>query len=56
MGIPEAWVVDLIGELVEVYRTPSPQGYPDVRRVRRGEYLSPAAFPDVSLSVDEIFG
>ena len=51
MGIPEAWVVDLIGELVEVSRNPSPQGYLDVRRVRRGESLSPAAFPDVSLSV-----
>lgn len=53
-GVLEAWVVDLHGEVVEVYRKPSPEGYLEVQRVRKDQSLSVEAFPDLSLSVDEI--
>lgn len=54
--IPEVWLVDLAGEGVEVYRTPTPQGYREVQHARRGQRLIPQAFPDVDLTVDEVFG
>ena len=53
-GIREAWLVDLQGEVVEVYRQPSSEGYREVRRFHRGDAISPQAFPDVVLAIDEI--
>ncbi len=55
-GIPEAWGVDLGQGEVVVGRDPSPEGYRTVRILHRGEALSPLAFPDLTLSVDEILG
>jgi Uma2 family endonuclease len=55
-GIPEAWVVDLAREEVVVGRDPSPEGYRTLQVARRGETLTPLAFPDLILSVDEILG
>jgi Uma2 family endonuclease len=55
-GIPESWLVDLSSATLFVYRRPSPEGYQDVRACRRGERVSPEAFPDVVFTVDEIFG
>lgn len=55
-GISEVWVVDIVEELVEVYRQPSANGYAEVRQFRRGENLSLQAFSDVVLSVDEVLG
>jgi Uma2 family endonuclease len=49
-AIPEVWLVDLRGERVEVYRTPSPETYRDVQRRVRGEHVAPAAFPEVTAS------
>lgn len=53
-SIREAWLVNLPGESIEVYRDPARDGYRDVRTVRRGESLAPQAFPDVTLTVDEL--
>ncbi|MBI4203087.1 MAG: Uma2 family endonuclease [Chloroflexi bacterium] len=55
-GIPEVWLVDLNAQHVEVYRGPTPQGYTDVRILGRGSALTPAAFPDVTLPVNEVLG
>lgn len=55
-GVPETWLVDLNSETVWVYRQPSPEGYRDVRPYRRGESISPEAFPETSFAVDEILG
>lgn len=54
-GIPEVWVVDLQGRRVEVHRSPSLDGYREVSVTRPGDHIAPLAFPDVSLSVDEMF-
>jgi Uma2 family endonuclease len=55
-GIPEAWLVDLPGERVEVHRKPSSQGYEEVRRARRGQRIPVGAFPGLEPAVDEILG
>jgi Uma2 family endonuclease len=55
-GIPEMWLVNLPGDHVEVHRQPSGESYADVRTARRGETVTPLAFPDLSLSVEEILG
>lgn len=54
--LPEAWLVDLAGERIEVYRHPTAQGYQEVLRFQRGEILTPRAFPDLGLAVDAILG
>lgn len=55
-GIIEVWIVNLVDEQIEVYRSPSGEQYM-VRSVhRRGEVVSPLAFPDVTIRVAEILG
>jgi Uma2 family endonuclease len=55
-GIPEVWIVDLPVGRVEVYRTPSPDGYRDVQNRARGEQVTPAAFPALAIPIGEILG
>ncbi|HET6569290.1 MAG TPA: Uma2 family endonuclease [Rhodothermales bacterium] len=55
-GIPEVWLVALNKETVEVYRSPSPDGYAETSRLARGESLHVQALPDVVLTVDELLG
>jgi Uma2 family endonuclease len=53
-GVPEVWIVDLPGEVIEIHRGPSPNGYARTTRTARGGAVSPEAFPDIVLSVDII--
>jgi Uma2 family endonuclease len=53
-GVPEAWLVDLTGEVVEVYRGPGPAGYGRVERLGRGGRVAVGALADVGLAVDEL--
>jgi len=55
-SIAEVWLVDLEHDRIEVYQHPSPDGCRDARTVSRGQLLSPSAFPDLSLSADELLG
>ncbi len=55
-GVPEAWLVDLEQDRIEVYRSPSPEGYREVQVVARGEQVAPAAFPEAKLRVDDLLG
>lgn len=55
-GIPELWIVDLVGDAIEVYRSPSAGGYRLVERFDRGADVRPIAFPDVVVPVDEVLG
>ena len=53
-GVPEVWIVNLIENIVEVYREPMTlaNGIPGYRRrtdFRAGELLSPEAFPDLEI-------
>jgi len=53
-GIPEAWIVNLIDRWIEVYRDPSPAGYTTMLKILAGKSISPKAFDDVVVIVDEL--
>jgi Uma2 family endonuclease len=55
-GIGEVWLVDLDGESIEVYQSPAPEGYRQVRVVRQEERLAPEALPELELSAGGILG
>ena len=55
VGIPEYWIVDCTAESVEVYRDPSGESYRDVIRASAPATLTLQAFPDVELTLAEIF-
>ena len=54
-GIPEAWIVDLEGRRILVYRAPAGAAYDDTATVEQGT-VSPAAFPDIVISGEELLG
>lgn len=54
-GIPECWIVNTKDRTVEVYRTPRADGYAQQTIAHLGETCSPLAFPDVVLSVTDLF-
>lgn len=45
-GIPEAWLVDIHGKALYVYRSPGPDGFAAVEKVTNLSALSPALMPD----------
>ena len=53
-GVPEAWLVSLPDQWIEVYQDPSPVGYLSMRRVLPGASVAPQAFPDAAVAVSEI--
>ncbi|CAN5390112.1 Uma2 family endonuclease [soil metagenome] len=55
-GIPELWIVNLVANVVEVYRDPIPGEMRYATKVVAGaaDFVSPLAFPDVSLPVSAI--
>ena len=55
-GIPDFWLADLNRDRITVYRDPTPDGYATSRVSRRGESISPLAFPDLTVAVDDILG
>ena len=56
LGVPEVWVADLRGEVICVYREPTPDGYRVTLARRQGERIGPSALPDLELAVDDILG
>jgi Uma2 family endonuclease len=55
-GVREVWLVDLKQGIIQVFRQPSLGGYLSVTRVTKGERLAPEAFPDLTLTSDEVLG
>ena len=53
-GIPELWIFILDTGEIEVSRQPTPDGYADMRRYRRGDTLTVQALPDVRFAVEEL--
>ncbi len=52
-GIPEVWIANLRVREVTVYTEPSGPSYATAHTYRPGDSISPRAFPDVVLAVDE---
>ena len=54
--VRELWLVDIPGEVVEVYRRPSASGYREHQTSKRGRRIAPRAFPRTFFRVNEILG
>ena len=55
-GIPEAVIVVLADEIMEVHAEPANGRYERMRVLRRGDYLQSDTVPNLKLSVDAILG
>lgn len=55
-GIPEVWLVVPNTEVVEIYRQPSSGRYLESHRLGRGQVLNIGTLPEITLSVQDIFG
>lgn len=54
-GIPEYWLVDLERRVAEVRRQPIEGSYKTIQRIGIDGTLSPEAFPELRLSLAELF-
>ncbi len=54
-NIPEYWVVDVNNRKVIVYRSPALNTYEQSREYSSGEKISPLAFPDINININDIF-
>lgn len=55
-NISEAWIVDINGQTIEVYRQPTPDGYQHIQTFQKGQSLFIQAFAEIILTVDELLG
>ncbi|MEH1921860.1 Uma2 family endonuclease [Nostoc sp.] len=55
-NIIEVWLVDINEQIVEVYQQPTAAGYQLMQKFASGQTLSIKAFPNVNITVNEIFG
>ena len=55
-GIPEFWIVNIRARSIEVYTAPANGEYTSLQTFRRGQTITPTAFPDVVLPVSDIIG
>lgn len=55
-GIADYWLVNLPERQIEVFREPLSSGYRTLTRYLPGEQVSPLAFADLELNVDDILG
>jgi Uma2 family endonuclease len=55
-GIPEVWIVNLVKGIVEGYSRPDGNNYVEVKKVGRGQDLSPLQLPKLTLRADDILG
>jgi Uma2 family endonuclease len=53
-GVPEYWIVNLVDEVIEVFREPRGDAYAGVTRHARGEALRVPSFEDVSVRVEDV--
>lgn len=53
-GLTEYWVVDANGRRTYVFRGPANGSYPDPTPVAFDQPLTPAAFPDLSLTIGDL--
>ena len=56
VGIPEAWIINLIDRWIEVYRDRSAAGYTTLLKILPGKSVAPQSFTDVIVMVDELLG
>ena len=55
-GIPEVWIVNIRARAIEAYTNPVNGEYTSLQTFRRGQTVTPTAFPDVVLPVSDVIG
>jgi len=55
-GVFEIWIEDLQNDAILIYRDPAGITYKTTFTRRRGEAISPLAFPGVAFAVDDLLG
>jgi Uma2 family endonuclease len=55
-GILEVWLIDTNHQSLTLYRQPTKAGYQSIQNLDITHKLSPLAFPDVTINVNEMFG
>jgi Uma2 family endonuclease len=55
-GVAEYWVIDVEGKRVVTYREPTAKGYARKLEFAAADFVTPQAFPDIKIAVQEIFG
>jgi Uma2 family endonuclease len=55
-GVPEVWIVDLAGRVVEVHRKPGAEAYAESTIHAPGAMLEPALLPGLRVAVADILG
>jgi Uma2 family endonuclease len=53
-SIAEAWLLNLNQDEILACRDPSSDGYQGIQTIQRGQTLSLLAFPDITVSVDDL--
>ena len=53
-GVREIWIIDLVKEVVEMWRRSEASEYELTSLAGRGDRIAPAAFPDIVIAVDDI--
>lgn len=56
VGIPEAWIVDLNRNCLEVYQSPDSEGYRSKQTYNPGQTLTPVSFPDCAIATTSLMG
>ena len=54
-GFGEYWIVNVVEQVIETYLRPEAGGYVLVGRHAAGDVLRPEAFPDIAVSVADVF-
>ncbi len=54
VGVREFWILNLEANVIEIFRAPEGERYADLSRAGVGQSLSPLAFADVVIAIDEI--
>ena len=55
-GIPEAWLIDLQADTIEILSKPERKGYASSKRFGPGETISSVSIPTLEIAVKEILG
>lgn len=55
-SIPEAWLVDLFNDHIEIHSRPASVVYQEVRIILRGQKVISQALPQLKLKADDILG
>ena len=54
-GLLEFWLIDVGRERIDVHRDPAPDGYRQIVQFENGGSISPRAFPDILISLPELW-